>query len=87
MIEPRIVFAPDAVPHPTKIAVFSGQDLPRRPEPPPWQPDPALLLGLPAVVEVDGEAMRMQTSPYVRSGTVWVIDRAALAESEGGRSG
>lgn len=78
MDEPRIAFAPDAVPRPTKIAVFSEQDLPRRPDPPPWQPDLTALLGRPAVIEIDGEAMRMRTSPYVRSGTFLVIDEANL---------
>lgn len=78
MNEPRITLAPDATPHPTKIAVFSDQDLPRRPDPPPWQPDLTALFGRPAVIEIDGEAMRMRTSPYVPPGTVLIIDEANL---------
>jgi hypothetical protein len=58
---------------PTKVIVFSDQDLPRR-EAKPWD----ALLGVPAVIEHNGEPHAVRSSPYVPAGQVYVIDTAAL---------
>jgi hypothetical protein len=58
---------------PTKVIVFSDQDLPRR-EAGPMD----ALFGVPAVVDFNGEPHLVRSSPYVPAGQVYVIDTAAL---------
>jgi hypothetical protein len=58
---------------PTKVIVFSDQDLPRR-----EATAVDRLLGVPAVIEYDGEPHLVRSSPYVPAGQAYVIDTAAL---------
>jgi hypothetical protein len=58
---------------PTKVIVFSDQDLPRREA----KPIDALF-GVPAVIEYDGEPHLIRSSPYVPAGQAYIFDTAAL---------
>jgi hypothetical protein len=58
---------------PTKVIVFSEQDLPRREA----KPIDALF-GVPAVIEYDGEPHLIRSSPYVPAGQAYIFDTAAL---------
>jgi hypothetical protein len=61
------------VTQPTKVIVFSEQDLPRR-EAKPMD----ALLGVPAVIEHNGEPHLVRSSPYVPAGQAYIFDTAAL---------
>lgn len=58
---------------PTKVIVFSADDLPTVPA-----TGPLLLMGVPAVIEHNGEPHLVRSSPYVPAGHAYVIDTAAL---------
>jgi len=67
---------PGARPHPTKIVLFSTEDIPRQ------QPTPGQqlmdLLGIPAIISLDGEVMEFDVSEFVDKGSLIVLDRAIL---------
>jgi hypothetical protein len=67
---------PGAKRHPTKIALFSTEDIPR------GEPTPARqlmgLLGIPAAISINGEVMEFTVSEFVSKGQVIILDRAIL---------
>ncbi|MEO3922694.1 hypothetical protein ABGB07_02245 [Micromonosporaceae bacterium B7E4] len=58
---------------PTKILIFSQEDLPTRTGTP-----ADFLLGVPPVIEFEGEPHHVRSSPYVPAGQMYVIDTAKL---------
>ena len=58
---------------PTKVIVFSAEDLPTVPGTP-----ESALYGVPAVIDHNGEPHLVRSSPYVPKGQAYVIDTAAL---------
>lgn len=71
--EPPVVRLSDRTPVPGKVVVFSTEDLPTR-----IATGYEMLMGRPAVVEVDGEPIRVRTSPGLPAGYMYVIDEARL---------
>lgn len=61
--------------NPTKVIVFSADDLPTVPA---FGLGVGSSPGVPPVIEHDGEPHLVRSSPYVPAGQAYVIDTAAL---------
>ena len=62
----------DAKPHPTKVAVFSAEDLPVAASGVYNE-----LVAFKPMVEIDGVVMKFFVSPVVPKGRIFIVDRGA----------
>lgn len=61
---------------PSKVLLFSTEDLPTRPGTP-----TDMLMGVPAVVDFEGVPHRVESSSLVPAGQVYVIDEGAMQDA------
>ena len=76
MKKPDIKIAPlDAKPHPTKVAVFSAEDIPVAVS---WVYNE--LVAFKPLVDVDGVVMKFFVSPIVPKDRIFIVDKGVDAD-------